>query len=385
MIYRQKIKEIVGFTLIEMMFVVLVLGIVIVHIGQTQQQKKQAILVERAAGDINSLEVALLNFYQTNQSWPASVPVLSPAYIPPSALCSPFIISSSAGGTCGNYAPYQGSSSNLQAPTYVISVQTTSPSIAKLLASKLQNSWITADSITNKLDVLNTALPSPSNAVVRQYGPPPAPPVTSTAAYQGWIVSAGVVSAANQTSSGVSTGNKPGSYINLANCPAGFESHLITAPIYYDTYGDEWAIHLAMTTNAENPGDQDDNALSSDSTKSIVFSTQYGNQTAYAVTVADRPITSHKEASDIRYLVNFLTICVPVPNGVSNWYVNFGDVNYLSDTQCSSAWWNFEKQRTTFIPQTNRNGPNCQLFDGKNDLTFKFTFYYQYTGTANGH
>ncbi|MFN7096128.1 MAG: type II secretion system protein, partial [Gammaproteobacteria bacterium] len=227
-------QNIAAFTLIEMMFIILILAVITVQIAQTEQQKTQAALVERVAGDMQVWETALINYNVRSHQWPTSLSVLTQGatpLMPVSTLCSPFT-SPQANGNCGSYAAYQGSASSPQASYYILSVHASSAQTATLLAAKLQNSWISSNTV-------NTAIPSLQNAVMQQVSGagkmpngPPAPNPNSRAAYQGWLVSAGVVATANYSLRSPFDSNQkpnPGSLVMLPNCPWGFEGHIILA------------------------------------------------------------------------------------------------------------------------------------------------------------
>ncbi len=255
-----------GFTLIEMMFVILILSFVIVQIARTQQARVQQRTVEHAATDMLNWEVAIVNYYLFMQKWPTTkttptslsitIPTrpsaTTPADMPASAVCSPFVTdTSSSGSPCYGREPYSGSiPPGTTDPTnslfYLLSVKVNSANMAKLLAAKLPNAYV--DNSSSGI-VVYMAIPIPSQ--------------TQQSQYRGWLVSAGVVS----TTSG--TGNwpadddaqksntnynrgPPGSSVYLPNCPTGFEGHMILSPLEYETNDYNWGTHITMVNPAAN-------------------------------------------------------------------------------------------------------------------------------------
>jgi type II secretory pathway pseudopilin PulG len=352
-----------GFTLIEIMFIVLLLAFVVLQVAQTQQQKAEANIVERAAGDMNNWELAVINYYnQNNNIWPSTLKLLtttSPPMMPTAALCSQFAVTTTASADCGSYAEYTGQN---KTSYYVLSVQTTSNNVASLLAAKLQNSWL-----TNNGKTVNTAIPAPLSS---SYG-----------ANRGWIVSAGLVTFASSTGGSKSgTTDQLGSQIYLPNCPSGFEGHIITSPEQYDSNSTAWGMHLAQTTPT---GGQDDTTLGS---SSVVFNTnvkdQHG-QVAYAITTNDIPDNSgtEKNTGGIRHLGFFMTFCLPQQldsNGTfvqSNWYTNFVNSDWLQDGQCSSSW-------QTYLSGQHNTHPQCI---NTTDSKFVYPQGQNSLGTATGY
>lgn len=345
-----------GFTLIEMMFIVLLLAFIGLQIAQSTQQRSEANIIEKSAGDMNDWEVAILNYYNHNNSkWPASlsaVTTTTPALMPATALCSQFIVNNPGSNPqCGSYAEYNGFS---QSNYYVLSIQTNSANTAVNLAARLQNAWITNNT------TVNTAIPAPS--------------AIQGAMNRGWIVSAGLVTfSQNKGGTGTGFSDSLGSQIYLPNCPKGFEGHLLLSPEQYDSNGTQWGIHIAEVTPT---GGQVDSAISS---TSVIFphgTDHYGNQ-AYAITTNDIPDNSNtSNAGGIRHLAFYMTICVPYvmnSNGSfnhSNWNTNFVNSDWLQDGECSTSW-------NQYLNKQGNTSPNCV-----NTTSNKFV--YPLLGTATG-
>lgn len=375
-----------AFTLIEMLFVILILSIVVANITHRQAIRQQEVLVNRAASDMTSLVPALVNYYlyhpQRGKSqlanayqWPASLASLTiteqgAGLIPKSALCSPFLSVSLTNSDCDNYSPYlittsinpPGSNPPTILPgnsTYLIlQVDTGSKEYANQLAQKLSNAWISNNT------VVNTAIPVPIQS--------------STANRRGFLASGGLVSTTGTLGSSLPYNPQTktfspvqlniGSAIVLPNCPEGYEGHYIVAPTYYETYALNLlegsssgsgggftfpvsGIHLTFLAQTTGQGSSngpwyDDPSAST----TIVYpagSDQYNHQ-AYAVTLGDVPViatdgpVSNITPSSpylIRHEVSYLTFCLPT----GNWNTNYAPADNQPDAQCSPSWVIYER------------------------------------------
>jgi competence protein ComGC len=355
-----------AFTLIEILFVILMLGLIIVHIANIQAQKMQATLIENGATDLDNLVPPLVNYYINNNHWPSSLDLLanssySPPYIPNTLLCSPFL-TSTANQECSHNSPYA-----LTLPSQknylILSVDTGSRSYAQLLAQKLQNAWITGSNGT----IVNTAIPAPGT--------------DSNSSTNGYLVSAGIVSTTGTL--GPITNNlvhqsttmvNMGTSIKLPNCPAGYEGHLLVSPIYYQTAYGKYnnqafyytGFHLSMLTRGDNnssPPSWYDTGTSS--TNSIVYPVGQDThgKTTYAVTLADVPVDENAIGS-IRHEVSFLTICLPS----GNWQTNYIYSGNWADGQCSQTWALYEQLlgNANYLGAYNQANPYpCALMDNQ--------------------
>lgn len=374
---KSKYKSgITGFTLIEMMFLVLILGIVAVHIAQMQQQKTQQIIVERASQDILSWQTMLVNYWTANQRWPTSFSDLS-SQLPPKSICSPFI-SDTVDTTCGTYSAYKGVSGS---SGYTLTIDTGNTSLATQLASKLLNAWLTGTNMTT----VNVAIPAPNQ--------------TSTYLYRGFLVSAGYATLNNSTGPNKSQTGAKGAAINLPNCPKGFEGHIMLSPIDYQSENN-WGIHITMVT----PNGQ---AYSETTSDPFVYTTDnldIHNHNIHVVAVMDKANTELISDRDVRHLAQYLTFCVPQIASAnmyqntratysSNWHTNYIEQIYgddrspddggLGDGQCSTSWQQY------YIYEGRTSNLDCQWNAAHPNQTFHFTdvdpFYPVPVGTAQAY
>lgn len=336
--------QVKGFTLIEMMFLVLILGIVALHIAQVQQQKNEQIILERASQDILAWQTVAVNYWAANQRWPSNFSDLA-SQLPPNAICSPFPTSTS-NTNCGNYNQYSGS---ISGSSYVIKIDTGNQQLANALINKLLNSWPTGTD--------NTTV----NALI------PAPTQTAAAQYRGYLVSAGYTTLNNSTQSNKSILYAHGAAINLPNCPAGFEGHILLSPIDYQS-DDSWGIHLTMVTPSGLVYTQ---PLSNDPFVYQTTQRDIHHKRIYVVAAMDHPTTDMQPTDepqrDLRHLAQYLTFCLPQlsynnsyrPNSVytatysSAWNTNYIEQIYgngmesnnegLGDGQCSTSWQEYYK------------------------------------------
>ncbi len=141
-----------GFTLVEMLLVLSIMGAMLIGSIKYSKQKTMAISVDRTSMQMQQILNAGLSYYVNNAKWPADLATLQPTYIP-STIISPFGTTYTVDGTTN--------------PS-IFTVQTTLPAalsgasqIAQIIAGKLpygQTSTATGPAL-----------------------PPPAPPPTASA------------------------------------------------------------------------------------------------------------------------------------------------------------------------------------------------------------
>lgn len=384
-------KKKLGFTLIEILFVILILSLIVVHITQTQQEKRQGILIEKAATDLTSLVPAIINYYVAYNEWPASLSTLADGaqgrgtdFIPLSFICSPFLSTTNT-QACNTNAPYtitpSPSGGTLAQGSYLtLSVDTGSATYAQLLSQKLQNAWITGNPGT----IVNTAIPAPI--------------FSNISSNTGYLVSGGLVSTVGYLGSqgfanmyypsDIANSSQIGTSIKLPNCPQGYEGHIILSPINYQTVsvalvsppGPPGAVysgfHLTMTTTGTSSVAPSWYDGATNDTDSIVYASGVDkhNNPAYAVTLTDMPINTTNPTNLpfsglpqfdlLRHEVSFLTICLPS----GHWNTNYIPDDNWADGQCSQSWALYEQllgNKNYFGPSNSSNPYPCALRDNQ--------------------
>lgn len=359
-----------GFTLIEIMLVILVVALLTLYAVRIMNESLLRSQINRTDNQIISIEQALVGYYSLhNSNWPNPLTNLSvgtpatqtsaaiPIMLPATALCSPFIGSST---TCGAYAAYQGQPAPSQQRYYILTLQVPSPAIAQKLIASISNSWITNNT------TVNIAVMQPASANPRNHG---------------WIVSAGTISTlpylgAHNANGHSSNTFQTGSQVYLPNCPSGYEGHIFFSPERYETNGSNWGIHLAQTTinlgNGDNspPGSNQfsivyspmasgniykDKKHSTNNAAILNHFSQYQYQTqdrfgnpAYAVAAADVP---DQNQNYIQHMVFYMTFCLPINHWTATWISS----GWEQDGQCSTSWNDYLQQQG----QTNPPTPNC--------------------------
>ncbi|NNM59813.1 MAG: type II secretion system protein [Legionellales bacterium] len=388
-----------GFTLIEMMFVILVLSFVVVQIARTQQAKVQQQTIEHAANDMLNWELAIVSYYQANGAWPTTTTMptaltvlapqnpssSSPDYMPNSALASPFLLNNNT------HAPYQGalpqnSTGGSNYDYYVLSVEIDSYNMAKLLAAKLPNAYIS----TKPTISVYMAIPVPSQTVQSRN--------------RGWIVSAGVVSTTSgfgnfpadsdaQSSNSNYNRGSPGASVYLPNCPTGTEGHIILSPLEYETNDYNWGMHINIVNtlanglgvsqasatlgqpcsppSAQYQSDCIGNGTSGETSANPFINYDSSNPSHPYVIIGDNPdyktktnssgVSIDDTSTSVRHLATFMTFCLPLTYNAqgqlnqypSKWYTSNLQQGLAQDGECSSSW-------NTYLNDVSGNAnPNC--------------------------
>jgi prepilin-type N-terminal cleavage/methylation domain-containing protein len=231
---KQPKSSIRGFTLIEVMLVIVVLSIISVYAIKMIRTSTSTALIQKAAAQAINIQQAAMAYYVASQSpnsnltagWPSNLSVLVNNHFLPNnnVLCSPFVTSASGTAPCYNYAEFSNDNSLLANSAYY-TLQLTVPNsdIAYALAAKLPSAWVNGNNNT----VVNSAIPIPGTA-------------SNAAAFpgNGWIMSAGIVSTRYSTnfpnSPGGGHAQSPGQ-VYMPICKPGYEGHIITAPLLAST------------------------------------------------------------------------------------------------------------------------------------------------------
>jgi prepilin-type N-terminal cleavage/methylation domain-containing protein len=340
-------KSILGFTLIEIMLVILVVALLTLYAVRIINESIINSQVSRTASQINNIKQAIIAFYDANTlNWPPALTDITtavpasqysnssaiPQLLPTTALCSPFTTATST-PLCGDNAQYQGTFNNAQG-FYTLSIQTTSDAIAQALIAAIPNSWI------SNTTTVNVAIPLPAQV--------------SGGNNHGWIVSAGVISSyPAQGSNSNWTPGVVGTQIYLPNCGPGYEGHIIFSPERYETNaaGPDWGIHLAQVTSKG--GNTDSTSITSNAQQSIVYNTNTKDNhghIAYATTYADSPDAN---TSSVQHLAFYMTFCLPI----GHWGTHWVNGAWLQDAQCSTSW-------QTYLKNQGNPDPNCYSTDG---------------------
>lgn len=165
-------KPTLGFTLIEIMLVMVVLGGILLYVISIVKSKTQEAEVEKTALGMQNWMQAASNYYTDKNQWPASFSDLYTRYFPEVAVCSPWFNPNSvnSGGTSG--ANGAGGPSRRRGPSasgvdclsrsqytgvlpnndpkgnfWGVQVDTASSQAAQLLAARLPAAVITNDTI----------------------------------------------------------------------------------------------------------------------------------------------------------------------------------------------------------------------------------------------
>ena len=147
-----------GFTLIELMFVIIIFSVVGFYSITKQQNKAREEAIERTVIEMKNILSANLAYYVKNNGWPLDESQLwtlgtssiQQTFLNQSAFCSPWskTATSSALEICPSKTPYQGLPGGSQPSTaslyYTVSVDVPTESIAREIAARLPNSEVIA-------------------------------------------------------------------------------------------------------------------------------------------------------------------------------------------------------------------------------------------------
>lgn len=347
-----------GFTLIELMLVILVISLLTVYVVKVINQNLINSQVNRAAVQIQSIKQALIAYYVgVGDQWPADsnqnpdlAPLLNPVtfsgqtlspFLQSYALCSPFSQSTSS-GSCGYSIPYTASSvTNTNYFTFQIVLP--SQDLATRLAAVVNNSWITSNT------TLNIAVPKP--AIIGQLK------------NHGWIVSAGLIS--TLPNSGLNpyfSGDKwvlrtgYGALVELPGCPSGFEGHVFFAAQNYETYMDAdsdssnitgyFRMHVTTVDPTTYYNNTDNGNMIFPMTGTYYSYADRYRRIAQGVMSSDQPYEvdmnfSAKSTPDptVNHMVYFMTYCI----ASGHWDTFWIDSSFTQDGQCGypshySSW-----------------------------------------------
>jgi len=84
--HRKKSKKAAGFTLIEMLLVIVIVGAIIYASAGYIQQKTMQMRIDRASTQMQQILNASMSFYITNGRWPTALAELQGVYLPPAAV-----------------------------------------------------------------------------------------------------------------------------------------------------------------------------------------------------------------------------------------------------------------------------------------------------------
>jgi len=166
-------KTTLGFTLIEIMLVMVVLGGILLYVISIVKSKTQEAEVEKTALGMQNWLQAASNYYTDKSQWPANFSDLYTRYFPEVAVCSPWFNPSSinsqnasgANGATGPSSPRRGPSTSgvdcLSRSKYTavlpnndpkgnfwgVQVDTASSQAAQLLAARLPSAVISNDTL----------------------------------------------------------------------------------------------------------------------------------------------------------------------------------------------------------------------------------------------
>lgn len=197
-------KQQAGFSLIELMFILVFLAIVLMYsVSATRNVARQDAIENTAIGIQNWLQSALA-YYADHGKWPSdfnsSTEGLVGSYLPAQLVCTPFAGATPNGACETGNTSYTGSNNGKY---YTVSAYVPDESIAKAIAGKLPSTEVEGLQVSSSVPV--------------------------PGAQQGYITSAGIVTI------GASNGSANARKIWLPPCEAGFEAHYLVTPQYYTT------------------------------------------------------------------------------------------------------------------------------------------------------
>lgn len=327
-----------GFTLIELMLVILVVALISVYAVQLINQSLMRTQISRAANQILSIKQAATAYYISYKKWPSSLDdLVTQSYLPSnSSFCSPFGAATPT-SPCGYYAQYIAPTSSPNTNFLQLNLTLPSLKLAQELIAIVPNAWISSGT------TMSVAINQPVDI--------------STEKNHGWIVSAGVVSVyynnSGQTSANLNY-NTPdagnGTKIYLPVCPPPYEGHILFFPLVYQTDTplaslNPWTIHMAQLMTGKGCGlgttieACDNNSMSLGS--SIVYKLNgvdtHGNQ-MYASTTADDPGSAVLNSTQ-NHLATFMTVCLPAHDNssMSHWATFQLNNHYQQDGQCATG------------------------------------------------
>ncbi len=209
-----------GFTLIELMLVIVVLALISVYAIKTLRTMSGATVVQKAAQEASNIQQAAMAYYVTYTEWPLSLQTLvDKSYLPKTVggadpRCSPFVTTGKT-TNCGSFAEYTTTTTDKKAPYFTLSLNTPSNDTALAMAAKLPSAWVGG---TNNATIFS-AIPVPGQISN----------ITEFFKDKGWVVSAGFVATPTNAP-------KPSSIkIYLPRCPKGYEGHYVVTPKFFTT------------------------------------------------------------------------------------------------------------------------------------------------------
>lgn len=283
-----KMKKQSGFTLIEIMIVIIIISIISYYAITLLRDKAESQAINRTLIEFKNWQEVVLSYYAANKRWPLSLDALwntsTQLYFEQSAQCSPWPGKQTTNNACPNNEIYTGEQF---VSYYTISLKVPNSAIAKQIAGKLPQALAVDDVVK-------------SSVAIPGY-------------YRGGITSAGIIN----------TGQK----IYMPKCPEGYEGHYIVSPQYlsmgFQKFGWECGGGDCVGVNIE---------MGYDSTVKY----RGGQPYIYAYTHV------HSPDSDHFYYAYFMTFCLPsgtwFPLKANNSLVQLMGKEVF---QCSSTWTNY--------------------------------------------
>lgn len=163
---RKKILNLAGFSLVEMMLVIVVISIIAMYAANIARQRAQTALAATTAGEMQLWLQASINYYTQSNQWPQATgpndtgfqALNSKNLLPNSAQCSQILIQNSGNENCGAYSPFYLSyapNSNYQNSLYIsVNLQVPTEALGAAIAAKLP-----AGNYTNNIVTTSAVLP----------------------------------------------------------------------------------------------------------------------------------------------------------------------------------------------------------------------------------
>lgn len=169
-----------GFSLVEVMFVIILLGVLALSGIKYLQSRQKSQLIEKTAIEMGNLLQAGMIYFSINEQWPAKIEQLLASnddlldgMLPPDAKCSPYAIFNSPYNDpeCGDHPAYQVKPSNpgdlIGSKYFEVSVMVPTEEIAKAIAARLPNSTINANIVYGAVSVVGSGDPDPHSLLIK--------------------------------------------------------------------------------------------------------------------------------------------------------------------------------------------------------------------------
>ena len=172
MAFLKNVKKSSGFSLVEMMLVIVIISIIAMYAANIAKERAQATLAATTAAEMQLWLQASLNYHAKTQNWPQASGATNSGFtnlnndnlLPASAECSQILIQNASNTTCGAYSPfylsYAPNTTYKNSPYILVNLLIPNQALGTAIAAKLP-----AGSYINSIVSATAVLPGGLSAV----------------------------------------------------------------------------------------------------------------------------------------------------------------------------------------------------------------------------